>query len=146
MLLARPGSWHWRRSEFCESPIWVTKYQDRQFFPAGDYTNQSLGGTGIKSWLSGSREKVRNEDIVIWHTYGFTHNPRVEDFPIMPAEMAQIRLSPYNFCLFNPTNDVPPSSQKFNKSIEIEEPKTETSPKQSGSCCAPTPAKCPSLA
>ncbi|KAJ5333896.1 hypothetical protein MYU51_017273 [Penicillium brevicompactum] len=133
MLLARPGSWHWRRSEFCESPIWVTKYQDRQLFPAGDYTNQSLGGTGIKSWLSGSRDKVRNEDIVIWHTYGFTHNPRVEDFPIMPAEMAQIRLSPYNFCLFNPTNDVPPSTQKFNKSIEIEEPKAE-----SGSCCSST--------
>ena len=141
MLLARPGSWHWRRSEFCESPIWVTKYQDRQLFPAGDYTNQSLGGTGIKSWLSGSREKVRNEDIVIWHTYGFTHNPRVEDFPIMPAEMAQIRLSPYNFCLFNPTNDVPPSNQKFNKSIEIDgKQKLEAVPKQ-GSCCTPAPTK-----
>jgi primary-amine oxidase len=95
------------------SPIWVTKYQDRRLFPVGDYTNQSLGDTDIKSWLSGSREKVRSEDIVIWHTYRFTHNPRVEDFPIMPGEMAQIRLSPYNFCLSNPANDVPPSAPKF---------------------------------
>lgn len=49
MLLAQPGSWHWRRSEFAEHPIWVTKYQDRHLFPAGDYTNQSLGGHGIKN-------------------------------------------------------------------------------------------------
>ncbi|RAH52454.1 copper amine oxidase [Aspergillus piperis CBS 112811] len=135
MLLARPGSWHSRRSEFCESPIWVTKYKDRQLFPAGDYTNQSLGGTGIKSWISEARDSVRNDDIVIWHTYGFTHNPRVEDFPVMPAEMAQVRLSPYNFCLFNPANDVPPSTQAFNKSVEL----TEKPASQSSSGCCSQP-------
>ncbi|GAQ38462.1 hypothetical protein AtubIFM61612_007975 [Aspergillus tubingensis] len=135
MLLARPGSWHSRRSEFCESPIWVTKYKDRQLFPAGDYTNQSLGGTGIKSWISEARDSVRNDDIVIWHTYGFTHNPRVEDFPVMPAEMAQVRLSPYNFCLFNPANDVPPSTQAFNKSVEL----TEKPASQNSSVCCSQP-------
>lgn len=54
---------------------------------------------------------VRNENIVVWHTFGFTHHPRVEDFPVMPAEIAQVRLVPYNFCLYNPVNDVPPSTQ-----------------------------------
>lgn len=54
---------------------------------------------------------VRNENIVVWHTFGFTHHPRVEDFPAMPAEIAQVRLVPYNFCLYNPANDVPPSTQ-----------------------------------
>ncbi|RAK88253.1 copper amine oxidase [Aspergillus costaricaensis CBS 115574] len=135
MLLARPGSWHSRRSEFCESPIWVTKYKDRQLFPAGDYTNQSLGGTGIKSWIGEARDLVRDDDIVIWHTYGFTHNPRVEDFPVMPAEMAQVQLSPYNFCLFNPANDVPPSTQAFNKSVELTE--KPASLNSSGCCSQP---------
>ncbi|KOC09383.1 copper amine oxidase [Aspergillus flavus AF70] len=51
MLLAKPGSWHWRRSEFCKSPFWVIKYNDRQLFPAGNYANQSLGGAGIKSCI-----------------------------------------------------------------------------------------------
>lgn len=113
MLLAQPGSWHWRRSEFAEHPMWVTTYKDRQLFPAGDYTNQSIGGTGIKSWIQ-DREIVKDRDIVIWHTFGLTQNPRVEDFPIMPAETVQVHLKPFNFCLFNPTIDVPVSSQAFN--------------------------------
>lgn len=127
MLLAQPGSWHWRRSEFCESPIWVTKYKDRQLFPAGDYTNQSIGGQGIKTWVK-DRDYVVNDDIVIWHTFGFTHNPRVEDFPVMPAEIAAFHLKPYNFCEYNPTNDVPPSNQEFNKSTSYEDA-------NKGSCC-----------
>lgn len=28
MLLAQYGSWHWRRSEFAEHPLWITKYRD----------------------------------------------------------------------------------------------------------------------
>lgn len=73
---------------------------------------------------------MRNEDIVIWHTFGFTHNPRTEDFPIMPAEIAQVHLKPYNFALFNPTNDVPGSRQESNKSVMYEAPKGEV-----GECC-----------
>ncbi|RDW81393.1 amine oxidase [Aspergillus mulundensis] len=137
LLLAHPGSFHSRRSEFCSAPIWVTKHKDRQLFPAGDYTNQSLGGTGIKSWLDetpGKRDNVRNEDIVIWHTFGFTHNPRTEDFPVMPAEIAQVHLKPYNFALFNPTNDVPGSNQIDNKSVLYQAP-SEQETEAAGECC-----------
>lgn len=137
MLLAQPGSWHWRRSEFAEHPMWVTKYRDGQLFPAGDYTNQSIGGTGIKSWID-HPEAVVDEDIVIWHTFGFNHIPRVEDFPIMPAEIAQMHLKPYNFCNYNPTNDVPPSSQAFNCSVLYEDQQAIAAKKQSngtGGCC-----------
>ncbi|KAM0228999.1 hypothetical protein ACHAPO_010274 [Fusarium lateritium] len=134
MLLAQPGSWHWRRSEFAEHPMWVTKYKDRQLFPAGDYTNQSVGGTGIKSWVD-KPDYVVDDDIVVWHTFGFNHIPRVEDFPIMPAEIAQMHLKPFNFCEFNPTNDVPPSSQAFNKSVLYEDQEQASK----GSCCAPNP-------
>ncbi|KAM0549218.1 hypothetical protein ACHAPJ_009528 [Fusarium lateritium] len=135
MLLAQPGSWHWRRSEFAEHPMWVTKYKDRQLFPAGDYTNQSIGGTGIKSWVD-KPDYVVDDDIVIWHTFGFNHIPRVEDFPIMPAEIAQMHLKPFNFCEFNPTNDVPPSNQAFNKSVLYEDQERAAS---NASCCGPNP-------
>ncbi|KAF7585603.1 hypothetical protein BBP40_010487 [Aspergillus hancockii] len=50
----------------------------------------SLGGTGIKSRIEKSRDMVRNEDTVVWNTFGFPHNPCLEDFPFMPAEIAQV--------------------------------------------------------
>ena len=28
-------------------------------------------------------EDTENEDIVLWNSFGLTHNPRVEDFPVM---------------------------------------------------------------
>ncbi|KAF7561677.1 hypothetical protein G7046_g2473 [Stylonectria norvegica] len=115
LILAKPGSWHHRRSEFAEHAIWVTKHRDRQLFAAGDFTNQSLGGTGIKSWVQ-ERDAVQNEDIVVWHTFGLTHNPRVEDFPVMPVEIAQVHLKPFNFFTHNPSIDVPPARQAFNQS------------------------------
>lgn len=62
------------------------------------------------------KDKVDNENIVVWHTFGFTHNPRPEDFPVMPAETARVALKPYGFFEYNPTLDVPPSNQAFNKS------------------------------
>ncbi|WVQ83833.1 hypothetical protein IAT38_005977 [Cryptococcus sp. DSM 104549] len=115
VLLAAKDSWHHRRADFTDAPIWVTKYKDRELFPAGDYTNQSSGGEGIRSWVARD-ENVENEDLVLWHTYTFTHNPRPEDFPIMPAESVRIALKPTGFFNYNPTMDVPASNQAFNKS------------------------------
>ncbi|GAA6010692.1 hypothetical protein JCM10207_005800 [Rhodosporidiobolus poonsookiae] len=120
-LLALPDSWHARRADFAHAPIWITKYQDRELFPAGDYTNQSSGGAhGIKTWVD-RKDNVENEDIVLWHTYTFTHNPRPEDFPIMPAEMVRIHLKPTSFFNYNPTMDIPASKQDFNQSKAYDE-------------------------
>ncbi|ORY81302.1 primary-amine oxidase [Leucosporidium creatinivorum] len=115
-LFADKDSWHSRRSDFCDAAIWVTKYKDREYWCSGTYTNQSSGGHGIKSFVA-RQDNVANEDIVVWHSFAFTHNPRVEDFPIMPAESARVILKPNNFFNYNPTMDVPPSTQKFNQSV-----------------------------
>ncbi|KAF4979775.1 hypothetical protein FZEAL_4079 [Fusarium zealandicum] len=95
---------------------------------------QSIGGTGIKAWID-HPEAVVDEDIVIWHTFGFNHIPRVEDFPIMPAEIAQMHLKPYNFCNYNPTNDVPPSSQAFNCSVLYEDQRAIAAKTQANGTC-----------
>jgi len=114
-LLASPESWHARRSRYCTAPIWVTQHRENELYPSGVYTNQSDGDDGIHQWVA-RKDKVDNENIVVWHTFGFTHNPRPEDFPVMPAETARVALKPYGFFEYNPTLDVPPSNQAFNKS------------------------------
>lgn len=76
---------------------------------------------GLPQWIEDtSNVNIDNTDIVLWHTFGITHFPSPEDFPIMPAEPMTLLLRPRNFFLKNPALDVPPSycstpSQKAGK-------------------------------
>jgi primary-amine oxidase len=46
---------------------------------------------------------------VLWYTFGHTHIPRPEDYPVMPAAYIGFLLKPYGFFEANPANDLPPS-------------------------------------
>lgn len=140
MLLAHPDSYHAKRSEFAQHAIWLTKYQDDDHFPAGKYTMQSSGGEGIASAITkrqtsgpGSGPNVRDSDIVLWHTFGSTHNPRIEDWPVMPSEKMTVGLKPVNFFSQNPGIDVNPSAQSENRSVLYT---GEAADKKDG-CCGP---------
>jgi primary-amine oxidase len=128
LLLAHPRSFHARRSEFAQHAVWVTRYQDDELFPAGKHTMQSMGGDGIASAIERRRKEaaaggealstsVRDCDIVVWHTFGSTHNPRIEDWPVMPCEKMTVGLKPANFFEGNPGIDVAPSRQEVNASV-----------------------------
>ncbi|WFD00942.1 primary-amine oxidase [Malassezia yamatoensis] len=135
--LAHPTSWHARRSQFGSAPVWITRYRDHELYAAGNYTNQSDGDDGLQAYVARD-EPVENQDIVLWHTFSFTHNPRPEDFPVMPCETARVVLKPNGFFDFNPTLDVPPSSQCFNRSVSYEESKRSAGIQTSGQempCC-----------
>lgn len=85
---------------------------------------QSTGGEGIHSAITrrkndGSKTSVRNEDIVLWHTFGSTHNPRIEDWPVMPMDRMVVGIKPVNFFTGNPGLDVPPSTQERNRSVLV---------------------------
>lgn len=125
-LLSHPDSFHAKRSEFAKHAVWVTRHEDHDFFPAGKYTMQSMGGDGIASGIEkrkkgGSDTGVRGQDIVVWHTFGSTHNPRIEDWPVMPNEKMMVGLKPVNFFSGNPGIDVAPSTQDKNKSVLFDE-------------------------
>lgn len=126
LLLAHPKSFHAKRSEYAAHAVWVTRHSDEELFPAGKFTMQSLGGEGISSWIEGRKRdnennSVRNEDIVVWHTFGSTHNPRIEDWPVMPCEKLIVGLKPVNFFDGNPGLDVPISTQERNCSVLVED-------------------------
>lgn len=135
MLLSHPDSYHAKRSEFAQHAVWVTHHEDYDHFPAGKYTMQSTGGDGIASAIakrrsSGTAQSVRDGDIVIWHTFGSTHNTRIEDWPVMPNEKLTVGLKPVNFFSGNPGLDVPVSTQDKNKSVLYTGDDANT-----GACC-----------
>lgn len=64
---------------------------------------------GLTEWIGDGKTSVDNTDIVLWHTFGVTHFPSPEDFPVMPAEPITLLLRPRNFFKSNPVMDIPPS-------------------------------------
>lgn len=103
-------SW-FRRAGFIKNHLWVTPFNEREMFGAGDYPNQNAGGDGLDKWTKADRS-VDNTDIVVWYTMGHTHIPRMEDYPVMPTAYIGFLLKPNGFFSQNPANDVPPSPKK----------------------------------
>ncbi|KAL6411909.1 primary-amine oxidase [Ilyonectria robusta] len=120
MMLMRPTAPGAKRATFGTHAIWVTKYRDGELYAAGEFTNQSAKDSGLAVWAKRD-EDVTDTDVVLWHSFGLTHNPRPEDFPVMPMEMINIELKPSSFFTQNPSNDVPRSNQQSNKSVAIKE-------------------------
>jgi primary-amine oxidase len=108
-LLADPGSSVGRRAAFAAHNLWVTPFADDERRAAGDYPNQHAGGAGLPAWTARDRPLV-DTDVVLWHTFGVTHLPRPEDWPVMPVEYTGFWLIPFGFFDRNPALDVPPSA------------------------------------
>ncbi len=102
---AAPESWVRKRAPFLDAHLWVTPYRDDERYAGGDYPNQSRGGEGLARWTKANRP-VANTDLVIWYTLGVTHNPRPEDWPVMPVHAAGFRLIPWGFFTRNPAMDL----------------------------------------
>ena len=119
-MLSHPSSFNFKRAEFADHNIYVTTHADRELYAGGWYTNQSRGGTGVRSWAA-RQDSVKDEDIVVWVQFGINHIPRIEDFPVMPCEILKVSLKPVNFFERNPALDVPPSEQAFNQSTMVSE-------------------------
>ena len=64
---------------------------------------------GLPEWMGDGSEAIDNTDVVLWHTFGVTHIPAPEDFPVLPVEPITLLLRPRNFFTNNPVLDVPPS-------------------------------------
>ncbi len=114
-LLAHETSSVGRRAEFAQHNLWVTPYAPAETRAAGDYPNQSSGGAGLPEWTAADRSLV-DTDVVLWYSFGITHFPRPEDWPVMPTEYTGFLLSPVGFFDRNPALDVPPSEPGGNGS------------------------------
>lgn len=105
-LLADTQSDIYRRATYASKHLWVTPYSPNENYPAGDFVNMHPGGAGLPAWTAADRD-IDNADIVLWHTFGLTHFPRLEDWPVMPVDSTGFVLRPHNFFGRNPTLDLP---------------------------------------
>lgn len=83
LLLAHPDSIVAKRAQFARHHVWVTRHRDEEFWAGGEFTNQSQKETDGVADAVARNDDVENTDVVIWNTFGLTHNPRVEDWPVM---------------------------------------------------------------
>ena len=83
LLLADPKSVQYQRVLFASHHLWVTKYKDGELYAGGRYTLQSQKEIEGVADAVARKDAVDNTDVVVWNVFGLTHNPRVEDWPIM---------------------------------------------------------------
>ena len=100
-----------KRAAFLDHHVWGTAYAEAERYPAGQYVNQSNGDDGIMVWTEQDR-KIENADLVLWHTFGILHLPRLEDFPVQPSVKCGFSLMANGFFDRNPTLDMPPSTDE----------------------------------
>jgi primary-amine oxidase len=108
---ASPDAWWRKRARFVDYHVWVTPHRPDERYGAGDYPNQSRGGDGLLRWTDRDRP-IEGTDVVLWYTFGHTHLPRPEDYPVMPTAYIGFTLKPVGFFSANPANDVPPSTKR----------------------------------
>lgn len=106
---AHPDAPILKRAGFMTRHLWVTPYDEAEFYPAGKYPNQHPGGEGLPQWTQGDRP-IENTDVVTWYVFAHHHVTRPEDWPIMPTAYSGFTLKPLGFFNANPALDVPPTS------------------------------------
>ena len=94
-----------KRAGFLTRHLWVTPYEHDEIYAAGDYPNQRAEGDGLPKWTAPNRPIV-DTDVVVWYTFGHTHIPRTEDWPVMPVHKIGFMLKPDGFFDSNPAMDV----------------------------------------
>jgi len=100
-----------RRAGFTGNNLWVTPYDPRERYAAGEYPNQHPTGDGLPFWTEADRN-VENTELSLWYVFGHNHVPRPEDWPVMPVAMLGFMFRPDGFFERSPAMDVPPPPAK----------------------------------
>lgn len=95
-----------KRAGFVDYHFWATPYEASELHAAGDYPNQMVNADGLPKWVKRNRS-LADRDVVVWYTFGVTHIPRPEEWPVMTVHNAGFKLLPVSFFTKNPALDVP---------------------------------------
>ncbi|KAI1392598.1 copper amine oxidase 1 [Hypoxylon trugodes] len=164
LMLADDRSVQAARAPFAKHHLWFTGYRDGELWAAGEFTNQAhYEEGGVKAmvergdWFGdeegeangttngethtngvGGKDKGRKSSPVVWSVFGLTHNPRVEDWPVMPVEIHQFHLRPADFFASNPALDVPSTRNESSVLVPCYNGEGPNGTHQASGCCSST--------
>jgi primary-amine oxidase len=90
-----------KRAKFVDHPVWFTAYGDGEESGAGNFPTSTAEGEGLPKFIS-DNQSLHKQDVVLWYTFGVTHVPRPEEWPIMNLQKTGFTLMPVNFFSENP--------------------------------------------
>lgn len=105
-----PTTVQYLRAPVIGHTLWVTKQHDEERWPAGPYPTQSFTDDGMTAWIADD-ENLENTDVVMWYVFGIHHITRIEEWPIMSADVVSFWLKPSGFFDQNPSIDVAPTKK-----------------------------------
>ncbi|WP_338604300.1 primary-amine oxidase [Sulfolobus tengchongensis] len=107
-----------KRGGYINYHLWVTPYDESEKYATGDYPYEQAG-EGLPKYVLKKRSIV-DKDLVVWYTLGVPHVVRVEDWPVMPVEMAGFWLKPDGFFNRNPSIDLPRQLENNKRQLTME--------------------------
>lgn len=105
------------RAQAFRHDLWVTPYSENERFPCGQFVVGSDTDSGLPAWTAADRP-IAGTDVVLWHVFGLFHQPRSEDWPVMPVDATSFWLKPVGFFDRNPALDVPPAERTGTSSCD----------------------------
>jgi len=90
-----------KKARFVDHHFWVTRYHAGERYAAGEYPNQGPAGDGLPKFVADD-ESIEDQDLVAWYTFGVSHLPRPEEWPVMPVHKTGFKLVPVGFYSMNP--------------------------------------------
>lgn len=99
---ASENSYVRKRAGFVNAHVWATPYREDEMYAAGTYPFNATEEDGLPKWTKANRS-IEKKDIVVWYTLGITHQPRPEEWPIMPEHRSGFKLIPNSFFSQNPS-------------------------------------------
>ena len=100
-----------KRMGFIFAPVWVTPFDDKERFPAGDFVFNSGPDEGLPTFVKQGRS-MQGKDPVVWYNFGLHHVPRLEDWPVQPIVRCGFKMMPTGFFDRNPVIDIAPETNK----------------------------------
>lgn len=95
-----------KRAQFVNHHAWFTVFNDDEISAAALYPTTAPIGEGLPKYIAND-EKLEEKDVVMWYSFGVTHVPRPEEWPMMNVHHTGFMLIPVNFFAENQAMKIP---------------------------------------